>query len=57
MLRWALIFFLISIFAGLFGFTRTSAATAGVARLLFFIFFVAFLALLTLGVLGGKLIF
>lgn len=57
MLRWALIFFLISIFAGLFGFTRISTASAGVARLLFIIFFVAFLALLTLGVLGGKLVF
>ena len=57
MLRWALIFFLISIFAGLFGFTRTSAASARVARLLFIIFFVAFLALLTFGILGGRLSF
>jgi uncharacterized membrane protein YtjA (UPF0391 family) len=57
MLRWALIFFLISIFAGLFGFRRTSAAFAGVARVLFFIFLAVFLVFLTLGVLGGKLVF
>jgi uncharacterized membrane protein YtjA (UPF0391 family) len=52
MLRWALIFFLISIVAGFFGFTRTSAASTGVARALFFIFLVVFLVFLTLSVLG-----
>ncbi|TPW00225.1 MAG: hypothetical protein USCAAHI_00330 [Beijerinckiaceae bacterium] len=57
MLRWALIFFLISIVTGFFGFTRTSAASTGVARALFFIFLVVFLVFLTLSVLGGKLIF
>lgn len=57
MLRWALIFFLISIFAGVFGFRRTSAAFSGVARVLFFIFLAVFLVFLTLSVLSGKLIF
>jgi uncharacterized membrane protein YtjA (UPF0391 family) len=57
MLRWALIFFLISIFAGLFGFRRTSTAFARVARILFFVFLVVFLVFLTLSVLSGNLIF
>ncbi|HEY8005777.1 MAG TPA: DUF1328 family protein [Methylocella sp.] len=57
MLRWALIFFLISIFAGLFGFRRTSTAFARVARILFFVFLVVFLVFLTLSVLSGSLIF
>jgi uncharacterized membrane protein YtjA (UPF0391 family) len=35
MLKWALIFFLISIVAGFFGFSGVSAATAGIAKILF----------------------
>ncbi len=53
MLRWALIFFLVSIFAGLFGFRRTSVAFGRVARILFFIFLAMFLIFLTLGVVLG----
>jgi uncharacterized membrane protein YtjA (UPF0391 family) len=37
MLKWALIFFVISLIAGVFGFTGISAATAGIARILFFV--------------------
>jgi uncharacterized membrane protein YtjA (UPF0391 family) len=40
MLKWALIFFIISIIAGLFGFTGISAATAGIAKILFAIFLI-----------------
>ncbi|HAU76937.1 MAG TPA: DUF1328 domain-containing protein, partial [Agrobacterium sp.] len=43
MLKWALIFFVISLIAGVFGFTGISAAAAGVARILFFIAVVIFL--------------
>jgi uncharacterized membrane protein YtjA (UPF0391 family) len=48
-LKWALIFFLISIVAGVFGFTGVSAASADIARVLFYIFGVIFLILLILG--------
>jgi uncharacterized membrane protein YtjA (UPF0391 family) len=48
-LKWALIFFLVSIVAGVFGFTGISAASADVARFLFYVFVVIFLVLLILG--------
>src|SRR5215471_221631 len=49
LLRWALLFFLISIVAGVLGFTGISAASADIARILFYIFAVIFLVLLILG--------
>jgi uncharacterized membrane protein YtjA (UPF0391 family) len=49
LLRWALIFFLVSIVAGVLGFTDISAASADVARFLFYVFVVTFLVLLILG--------
>jgi uncharacterized membrane protein YtjA (UPF0391 family) len=49
LLKWALIFLVISIIAGVLGFTGISAASADVARILFYIFVVIFLVLLILG--------
>ena len=49
LLRWALLFFVISIAAGILGFTGISAASADIARILFYIFVAIFLALLILG--------
>jgi uncharacterized membrane protein YtjA (UPF0391 family) len=49
LLKWALLFFLISVVAGVLGFTGISAASADVARILFYIFLVIFLVLLVLG--------
>src|SRR5690242_11374267 len=49
LLRWALLFFLISIVAGVLGFTGISAASADVARFLFYVFVEIFLVLLVLG--------
>ncbi|HVH82489.1 MAG TPA: DUF1328 domain-containing protein, partial [Stellaceae bacterium] len=43
MLRLALFLFVVSIIAALFGFTGISAATAGVAKILFFLCIVGFL--------------
>ncbi len=57
MLKWALIFFVISLVAGAFGFTGISAAAGGVARILFFIFVVIFLVFLVLGLMAGEAIF
>jgi uncharacterized membrane protein YtjA (UPF0391 family) len=49
LLKWALIFLVISLVAALFGFTGISEATADIARVLFYIFVVIFLVLLILG--------
>lgn len=49
MLRWALIFFIVAIVAGLFGFTGIAAAATDIAKLLFFIFLVLFIAALVFG--------
>jgi uncharacterized membrane protein YtjA (UPF0391 family) len=57
MLKWALFFFVISLVAGAFGFTGISAATAGMARILFFLFVVVFVILLVLGILAGEALF
>jgi len=48
-LKWALIFLVVSIIAGLFGFTGISAASADIARFLFYVFVAIFLVLLILG--------
>jgi len=57
MLKWALIFFLISVAAGAFGFTNISAAAGGIARILFFIFVVIFVIFLVLGIMAGEAFF
>jgi uncharacterized membrane protein YtjA (UPF0391 family) len=48
-LKWALIFLVVSIIAGVLGFTGVSAASADIARVLFYIFVVIFVVLLILG--------
>jgi len=53
MLRLALFFFVVSLIAALFGFTGISAATAGIAKLLFFLFIVICLALVIAGLMVG----
>jgi uncharacterized membrane protein YtjA (UPF0391 family) len=54
LLKWALVFFVISIIAALFGFTDIAAATADVARILFYIFLVIFIVLLVLGLVVSR---
>jgi uncharacterized membrane protein YtjA (UPF0391 family) len=54
LLKWALIFFLVSIVAAVFGFTGISAATADIARILFYVFLVIFVVLLVLGVAAAR---
>jgi uncharacterized membrane protein YtjA (UPF0391 family) len=49
LLKWALLFFVISVVAGILGFTGISAASADIARFLFYVFVVIFLVLLVLG--------
>jgi uncharacterized membrane protein YtjA (UPF0391 family) len=55
MLRYALIFAVISLIAGFFGFSGLSAATAGIAKILFFIFVVIFLIFVVMALLGVQL--
>jgi uncharacterized membrane protein YtjA (UPF0391 family) len=54
LLKWALIFFLISVVAAVFGFTGISVASADIARILFYIFLVIFLVLLVLGLAAAR---
>ncbi len=54
MLRWALIFLVISLIAAGFGFTGVSVAAAGIAKVLFFIFISLFLIALIAGIAVGK---
>lgn len=54
MLKWALIFFIISIVAALFGFGNIAAGAAGIAKILFFVFIVLFLIMLIAGLFAGR---
>ena len=49
MLRWALIFLVIGLIAGVLGFTGVAGASIAIAKTLFFIFIVIFLVLLIAG--------
>jgi uncharacterized membrane protein YtjA (UPF0391 family) len=57
MIKWAIIFFVISLVAGLFGFTGVAAGSRTIAKVLFFIALVIFLIVLVFGVLLGMLVF
>lgn len=49
MLKWALIFFIVSIVAGLFGFTGIAAGAATIAKFLFYVAVTLFVVFLVLG--------
>lgn len=55
MLKWALIFAIVSLIAGVFGFTGIAADSAAIAKVLFFIFLVLFVFALALVFLGVEL--
>jgi uncharacterized membrane protein YtjA (UPF0391 family) len=57
MLKWAAIFFIVSLIAGFFGFTEVAAGAKGIAKILFFIALVIFLVVLVFGVFLGVLVF
>jgi len=54
MLRWALIFLVIAIIAGIFGFGNISEAATAIARVLFFIFVVLFVVGLLMGLVKKR---
>ena len=57
MIKWAIIFFILSLVAGLFGFTGVAAGSRTIAKVLFFVALVIFLIVLVFGVLLGMLVF
>jgi uncharacterized membrane protein YtjA (UPF0391 family) len=57
MLKWAVIFFLISVVAGFFGFTGVASTTRSIAKVLFFVALAIFLIVLVFGVWLGTLVF
>ena len=54
MLRWALIFFILSLVAAIFGFGGIASASAGIAKIIFFIFLIVFLISLIMSLIQGK---
>jgi uncharacterized membrane protein YtjA (UPF0391 family) len=49
MLRWAFIFLVIGLIAGLLGFTGVAGAAVGIAKTLFFLFLALFALFLAIG--------
>ena len=54
MLKWAFIFAVISLIAGIFGFTGISADAAGIAKFLFVVFLILFGLFMALGLTIAK---
>jgi uncharacterized membrane protein YtjA (UPF0391 family) len=54
MLKWALIFLVVALIAGLLGFTTIAGASMAIAKTLFYIFLIVFLVLLVLGLMAGR---
>jgi uncharacterized membrane protein YtjA (UPF0391 family) len=57
MLRWSLIFFVISLIAAALGYGGIAADSAEIAKILFFIFLAIFVATLILGLIAGEKLF
>ena len=56
MLKWALIFALISIVAGVFGFTNIAVGTRTIARVLFVLGLIGLLIFVVLALMAGSVI-
>jgi uncharacterized membrane protein YtjA (UPF0391 family) len=54
LLNWVVVFLILSLVAGGFGFFGLAAESAGIAKILFFIFLVLFVGSLVLGFLKRK---
>ena len=54
MLRWALIFFVISLIAGFFGFTGIAQGARSIAKTLFFIAITIFVVLVIVAIVIGN---
>jgi uncharacterized membrane protein YtjA (UPF0391 family) len=56
-IKWAIIFFVISLVAGVFGFTGVASGARSIAKVLFFVALAIFLIVLVFGVFLGTLVF
>ncbi len=54
MLYWAIIFLVVALIAGLFGFGGLASVSVGVAQILFFVFLVLFVAAMVAKVIRGR---
>ena len=54
MLYWALMFLLVAIIAGIFGFGGVATASMGIAQILFFIFLIGFVVTLIIHLFSGR---
>lgn len=54
MLRWAAVFFVLAIVAGVLGFGGIAVATAEIAKLLFFVFLIVFAVSLITGLVTSR---
>ncbi|SCY34969.1 DUF1328 domain-containing protein [Microvirga guangxiensis] len=57
MLKWALIFLVVSLVAGALGFTGVASGAKTIAKILFALFLLAFIVLVLLAWSAGQLIF
>lgn len=57
MLKWAIIFLVISLVAGALGFSGISSAAGRIAKILFAVFLAIFIILLILAITAGEVIF
>ena len=51
-MRWALLFLIVAIVAGIFGFAGVMVAAAGIAKLLFYVFLVLFVVSLAMSIVS-----
>ncbi len=54
MLKWALIFLIVGLIAGVLGFTTIAGASIAIAKLLFFVFLALFVIFLVLGMSAAR---
>lgn len=57
MLKWAILFFLVSVVAGYFGFTGVASTTRTIAKVLFILAIAIFLIVVVFGIWLGTLVF
>ena len=57
MLKWALIFLVISLVAGALGFSGIATGAARISKILFAIFFVIFIVIVVVALLIGQAVF
>jgi len=57
MLKWALIFLVVSLIAGALGFTGVATGAARISKILFGVFLAIFLVLLVMALLAGEALF